>query len=245
MDDDRRFRAASEASAASMSADPRMRALTDEWFVESARHRYSYNFTWMGLPIIQYPQDIMAMQELIWAVRPDLIVETGIARGGSIVFYASLLELLGGDGRIVGIDIDIRAHNREAIERHPMAQRIDLIEGSSIAPDVVDRVRRLAEDRSKIVVVLDSHHTHDHVLQELQAYSSLVRPGSYIVIFDTVIETMPADAFPDRPWDQTDNPATAVRAFLEQNDRFEVDRRIEDKLLISVAPGGYLKCVKA
>jgi cephalosporin hydroxylase len=245
MDDSQQFRNASEAAATAMSADPRVRAITSDWFLESARHRYSYNFSWLGLPIIQYPQDIVAMQELVWEAKPDLIIETGVARGGSLVLYASLLELLGGDGRVVGIDIDIRPHNRQAIEQHSMSRRIDLIEGSSIAPQTLADVRRLAAGRSRIVVVLDSHHTHDHVLQELELYSPLVGPGGYVVVFDTVIEQMPAGSFPDRPWDQGDNPATAVRAFLERNDRFEVDRRIEDTLLISVAPGGYLKCVKA
>jgi cephalosporin hydroxylase len=156
-----------------------------------------------------------------------------------------MLELVGRDGRVVGIDIDIRPHNRAAIERHPMARRIEMIEGSSIAAEVVDRVHEIAVGRERVVVVLDSHHTHDHVLRELELYSPLVKPGGYVVVFDTIIEEMPSGSFPDRPWDKSDNPATAVRAFLGQNDRFEVDREIENKLLISVAPGGYLKCVKA
>jgi cephalosporin hydroxylase len=185
------------------------------------------------------------MQELIWESKPDLIIETGIARGGSLVFYASMLQLLGGQGRVIGVDIDIRPHNRVAIEGHPMAGRIEMVEGSSVAPDVVEQVTRAAAGRENVLVVLDSHHTHDHVLRELEAYSPLVKPGGYLVVFDTVIEDMPAGSFPDRPWDKGNNPGTAVRAFLTRNDRFEVDRSIDDKLLVSVAPGGYLRCVKA
>ena len=228
-----------------MSEDCDLRDATRRWFTHSSRFEYSYHFKWLGLPIIQYPQDIVAMQELIWQVRPDLIIESGIARGGSLVFYASMLELLGGDGRVVGIDIDIRAHNRAAIERHAMARRIDMIQGSSVSDEVAEQVRRMTVGRERVMVVLDSNHTHDHVLRELELYSPLVRPGGYVVVFDTVIEDMPAGSFPDRPWGKGDNPATAVRAFLDKNDRFEVDHSVDDKLLISAAPRGYLRCVKA
>jgi cephalosporin hydroxylase len=241
-DDD--FAATRDASIRAMADDLAFKPVTEDWFLRSTRHRYSYNFSWLGRPIIQYPQDIVAMQELIWEVKPDLIVETGIARGGSLVFYASMLELLGGDGRVVGIDIDIRSHNRRAILDHPMAKRIDMIEGSSIAQDVADNVHRLAAGRDRVLVALDSHHTHDHVARELALYSPLVKPGSYVVVFDTVIEQMPSGSFPDRDWDENNNPATAVRAFLQHNDRFVVDSRMDMKLLISVAPGGYLRCIK-
>jgi cephalosporin hydroxylase len=228
-----------------MGQNEDLRRTSRDWFLQASAAEYSYHFRWLGLPIIQFPQDIVAMQELIWTTQPDLIIETGIARGGSLVFYASMLELLGGDRSVIGIDIDIRQPNRDAIKNHPMIRRIHLIEGSSIAGEVVEQVHRLASGHSAVMVVLDSNHTHDHVLNELELYSPLVGPGSYVVVFDTVIESMPARSFPDRPWDNGNNPATAVRAFLEQNDRFEVDHSIEDKLLISVAPGGYLKCVKA
>ena len=244
MSDEQEFQGERRASITAMGADESLADLSTEWFRRSVAYRYSYNFSWLGLPIIQYPQDILAMQELIWEIQPDLIVETGIARGGSLVFYASMLRLLGGQGRVLGIDIDIRPHNRAAIEGHPMADRIDMIEGSSVAPAVVEQVTSAAAGRENVLVVLDSHHTHEHVLQELEAYSPLVKPGGYLVVFDTVIEDMPAGSFPDRPWDKGNNPATAVRAFLTSNDRFEVDRSIDDKLLISVAPGGYLRCVK-
>ena len=226
-----------------MSQDAALRDLTRDWFVRACRHEYSYHFRWLGRPIIQFPQDIVAMQEIVWEVKPDRIVETGVARGGSLILYASLLELIGGDGRVIGVDLDIRPHNRIEIERHPLARRIDLIQGSSVDPEVAGRVRTMAAGR-RTLVVLDSHHTHDHVLRELQLYAPLVPSGSYLVVFDTVIEEMPEDSFPDRPWGRGDNPRTAVEAFLKTTDRFVVDEEIEQKLLITVAPGGYLRCVK-
>ena len=215
-----------------------------DWMIRSIGQRYSYGFSWLGRPIIQYPQDIMALQEIIWRVKPRLIVETGIAHGGSLIFHASMLELLGGDGLVVGIDIDIRAHNRIEIERHPMFKRARMIEGSSIDPAIVEEVHRMADDRGPVLVALDSNHTHDHVLQELQAYAPLVTAGSYLVVFDTVVEDMPPGSFPDRPWDKGNNPKTAVHEFLLTNDRFEIDREIEAQLQITAAPDGYLRCVR-
>ena len=211
---------------------------------ESTLPKYSYNFTWLGRPIIQFPQDIIAMQEIIWQVKPDLIIETGIAHGGSLIFYASMLELLGNNGQVLGIDIDIREHNRVEIEKHPMYKRITMIEGSSIDENVVQNVRDFAKDKKKVLVALDSMHTHDHVLKELELYSPLVTKGSYIVVFDTIIEDMPKDFFPDRPWSKGNNPKTAVWEFMKNKDRFEIDKKIENKLLITVAPDGYLKCTK-
>lgn len=228
-----------------MAADEDLRRKSRDWFVHASQFEYSYHFTWLGIPIIQFPQDIVAVQELIWRTQPELVVETGVARGGSLMLSASLLELIGGPGLVIGIDNDIREPNRIAIESHPLSKRIKLIEGSSTAPEVAQHVRDLAAGLERVVVLLDSNHTHDHVLRELELYSPLVKPGGYLVVFDTVIEGMPAGSFPDRPWDKGDNPATAVRAFLGQNDRFDVDKAIEDTLLISVAPGGYLRCVKA
>jgi cephalosporin hydroxylase len=227
-----------------MAADEDLRTKTLDWLVHTAKYEYSYHFTWLGLPIIQYPPDILAVQEIIWAVKPDLVVETGIARGGSLILSASILELVGGPGFVLGIDIDIREPNRTAIECHPLAKRIRMIEGSSTSAEVVEEVRDLAAGCDQVIVLLDSSHTHEHVLQELDLYSPLVKRGGYIIVFDTAIEQMPAGSFPDRPWDKGNNPATAVRDFLGRNGRFEVDRELENKLLISVAPGGYLKCVK-
>ena len=225
---------------------------------DSIDPKYSYNFSWLGRPIIQYPQDIVAMQEIIWSVQPDLIIETGIAHGGSLIFSASMLELnaaCGGpkDAEVLGIDIDIRAHNREAIVAHPMARRISMIQGSSIAPDVVAKVHTKAAGKRSVLVCLDSNHTRDHVLAELLAYAPLTTVGSYCVVFDTLIEDMPHDAYPDRPWAPGNNPKTAVFEYLRRlaaqpssgadgtSLAFEIDKRIDGKLLISVAPDGYLK----
>jgi cephalosporin hydroxylase len=225
--------------------DNELKRDTLKWISDSAKYQYSYNFTWMGRPIIQYPQDIVAMQEIIWKVKPDLIIETGIAHGGSLIMYASFMEMMGiENGCVLGIDIDIRKHNRGEIEKHPMFKRIRMLEGSSLNKQIADKVKTFAKNYQTIMVVLDSNHTHDHVLTELELYSSLVSKDSYCVVFDTIVEDMPKGSFPDRPWDKGDNPKTAVWEFLKQNDRFVIDKEIQDKLLITVAPDGYLKCVK-
>jgi len=237
---------------------PALVASADEFVRASIADRYSYAFTWLGRPIIQYPQDIVAIQELIWAARPDLIIETGIAHGGSLILSASLLALLdlcdasdagttvdprNSPRRVIGIDIDIRSHNRAAIEAHPLAPRIEMIEGSSIGPDVVAAVSDRAKNFSSVMVLLDSNHTHEHVLAELEAYAPLVTPGSYCVVFDTIVEHMPKSMFPDRPWGPGNNPKTAVHAFLAEHPEFTIDADILNKLLITVAPDGYLKRV--
>ena len=229
--------------AARMASDPGVRSGVRAFFDATARYRYSYNWTWLGRPIIQYPQDVMALQEIVWRVRPRTIVETGIAHGGSTVFFASMLELAGGDGRVVAVDIDIRAHNRRSIEEHPLHGRIDMIQGSSVDDAVAASVRSLVRE-GPVMVVLDSDHTHDHVSRELDLYAPLVTRDSYLVVMDTVVEDMPDGSFPDRPWGKGNNPLTAVREFLKRTDRFVVDKEIEDKLLITVAPSGYLRCVK-
>ena len=227
-----------------LKADRDLQALSRVWVREIARHKYAYNFTWLGRPAIQFPQDLMALQEIIWRVRPDLIIETGIAHGGSLIFHASMLELLGGDGLVVGVDVDIRAHNRAEIEKHPLARRIRMIQGSSVDDATAAQLRALAVGRKSVLVVLDSNHTHAHVLRELQLYSPHVTKGSYLTVFDTLIEDMPADLVQDRPWGPGNNPKTAVREFLKTNKRFVVDKDIEAKLLITVAPDGWLKCVE-
>jgi len=227
-----------------MDRNNRLSALSHEWFIESSKFEYSYHFSWLGRPVIQFPQDIVAMQEIIWQSKPDMIVETGIAHGGSLIFYASMLELIGGKGTVLGIDIDIRPHNRAEIEKHPMFKRIEMIEGSSIDDKTLEHVYDAAKGKKNILVTLDSNHTHDHVRKELELYSPLVTKGSYLVVFDTIIEDMP-DAFSaNRPWGKNNNPKTAVKDFLKASDRFVVDIEFEKKLLISVAPGGYLKCIK-
>lgn len=223
---------------------------------ESTLPKYSYNFEWLSRPIIQYPQDMAAMQEIIWQVRPDLIIETGIAHGGSLIFSASMLALLDicdaieqknsidpsrSARKVLAVDIDIRAHNRAAIEAHPMASRIQMIQGSSIASDVVEQVKGIAAGYRTVLVCLDSNHTHEHVLEELKAYAPLVTKGSYCVVFDTIVEDLPAAMFADRPWGPGDNPKTAVREFLSTHSDFVTDTSIDNRILISVAPEGYLK----
>jgi cephalosporin hydroxylase len=210
--------------------------------------KYSYNFNWLGRPIIQYPQDIVAMQELIWKIQPTLIIETGIAHGGSLIFSASMLELnaaCGGfaNAKVLGIDIDIREHNRKAIQEHPMSRRIEMIQGSSICNEVISQVQARSQGEERVLVCLDSNHTHEHALKELEAYACLATVGSYCVVFDTIIEDLPAEMFPDRPWGPGDNPKTAVYKFLKKHPEFEIDHSMDQKLLISVAPNGYLRRV--
>lgn len=221
-----------------------LKQAASQFNTESNKAQYSYNFSWMGRPIIQYPQDMIAMQELIWEIKPDLIIETGIAHGGSLIYYASLLELIG-HGEVLGIDIDIREHNRKEIEKHPMFKRITMIEGSSISKEIIDKVAVFASDKKRVLVSLDSNHTHEHVWQELNLYSPFVSLGSYIVVFDTIVEDLPEGYFSqERPWGIGNNPKTAVHQFIKENDRFVIDHSIDQKLLISVAPEGYLKRIK-
>jgi len=226
------------------------------FMVESTQPKYSYNFSWMGRPIIQYPQDMVAMQELIWEVKPDLIIETGIAHGGSLIMNASFLAMLDyceaiengslidptkPKRRVLGIDIDIREHNRQAIEAHPMSNRIDMIQGSSIAPEIIAQVKDYAKNYKRILISLDSNHTHEHVLAELHAYAELTSANSYCVVFDTIVEDLPDNFYPGRTWGPGDNPKTAVWEYLKTHPEFQIDKSIQNKLLITVAPDGYLK----
>jgi len=220
------------------------------FLLRSIQDRYSYEFEWLSRPIIQYPQDIVAFQELVSSVKPELIIETGIAHGGSLVLSASLLCLLdvmeGVDPRqskrkVIGVDIDIRPHNREALENHPLRFKMELIEGSSVDPSIVNTIRSRANDYQSVLVSLDSNHTHEHVLGELNAYADLVTLGSYCIVFDTVIENLPSGLYVDRPWDVGDNPMTAARLWLKDHPEFVADQKIDSKLQISVAPEGYLK----
>ena len=238
------FEQEKEEAIRKLGRNMELQIASKEWIADVSRFKYSYNFTWLGRPIIQFPQDMVAMQEIIWRVRPDLIIETGVARGGSLVFYASLLSLIGEPGQVLGIDIDIREHNRVEIEKHPMASRIALLQGSSTDEAVAAQVRAFAREKERVLVVLDSNHTHEHVARELTLYAPLVTKGSYLVIFDTIIEDLPADFFAGRPWGKGNNPKTAVWEFVQTTDRFVIDEEYNGKLLITVAPDGYLRCVK-
>jgi len=231
-----------------------LKKIASQFFQESVKSDYSYNFDWMSRPIIQYPQDIVATQEIIWKVKPDLIIETGIAHGGSLVFSASILALLdycdalesgkmldpqNPTRKVIGVDIDIRSHNREALDKHPMRNRMELVEGSSIAPDIIEKVHNLSSGFERVMVFLDSNHTHDHVLAEMEAYAPLVTSGSYCVVFDSVIDDLPISE--KRPWGPGNSPKSALYKYIDNNSEFEIDKSIQDKLLITVAPDGYLK----
>jgi len=243
---DKIFEKQNKKNIVKMSKDSSFQKLTKSWFKSSEKFQYSYHFSWMGRPIIQYPQDMIALQELIWQIKPDLIIETGIARGGSLIFSASILQLIG-KGSVIGIDVDIRKHNRIEIEKHSMFKRIKMIEGSSIDEKIVKKVYQLAKNKKQILVILDSNHSHEHVLQELELYSPLVSKNSYLIVFDTVIEDVSVPqtkSHQKRPWGKGNNPKTAVKFFLKSNKRFIIDKEIENKLMITVAPSGFLKCVK-
>jgi cephalosporin hydroxylase len=223
-----------------------------QFMISSAPFHYTYNFKWLGRPIIQLPQDILAFQEIVTKVDPKLIIETGIAHGGSLVLSASLLCLQDlmhcrdphvSNTKVVGVDIDIRPHNRKALDEHPLRFKMELIEGSSIDPEIIKQVRSYADGVESVMVSLDSNHTHEHVSAELNAYANLVSLGSYCIVFDTSIEDAPAGLFSDRPWGVGNNPKTAVHEFLKSHPEFEIDKDIDNKLLISVAPDGYLKRV--
>ncbi len=245
-----------EQNIRSLGSSNSLHEISNEWINKISPYKWAYNFSWMGRPAIQFPNDIVAMQELIWEIKPDLIIETGIAHGGSLIMSASMLALLDmceaiesnhsitpreSKRKVLGIDIDIRAHNREAIECHPMSCRIQMIEGSSISEDVIAQVHEIAANYNTILVCLDSNHTHDHVLAELNAYADLTTVDSYCVVFDTIVEDMPAEMFPDRPWGPGNNPKTAVWEFLKDHPEFQIDKDIQNKLLITVAPDGFLK----
>jgi len=242
-----------------IGADTEFLALTHKWIHHSLKYGYTHNFSWLGRPVIQAPQDTCGLQELIWSVKPDLIIETGIAHGGSLILSASMLALLDyADAveqgttlnpklpkrKVLGIDIDIRAHNRTAIEAHPMASRIEMIEGSSIDPTVIQRVKKRAADFKCIMVCLDSNHTHDHVLAELHAYAPLVPVGSYCIVMDTGIEDLPPELCKDRPWGKGNNPKTAVREYVKTHPEFQPDRKIEWKLALTAAEEGFLKRIR-
>lgn len=229
---------------ADMVNDENLQKLTISWLQAAGKYKYGYNFRWLDRPIIQLPGDILALQELIWTVKPDLIIETGIAHGGSIIYSASMLELLGGDGTVVGIDIDIRRHNRYEIEKHPMFKRITMLEGSSTDESLVTQVENFTKGKKSIMVFLDSNHTHEHVLKELQIYSRYVSVNSYIVVFDTMIEFFPDETNNDRPWGVGNNPWTAAQEFLKYNKNFVIDKSIDNKVLLTTNIDGYLKRVK-
>lgn len=230
-----------------MSNDKSLEKLSKKWFLSTNRYEYGKHFSWLGRPIIQFPQDIIAFQEIIWKIQPDLIIETGVARGGSLVFFASMLELIG-KGTVLGIEIGLRSHNELAIKKHLMSKRIKILKGSSTDPKIFNQIKKIVRNKKKIMVILDSDHSKDHVLEELRLYSQFVSKGSYLIVCDTITVEFPKNWLKnqgvDRPWDKLNNPKTAVWDFLKQNNRFKIDKSIENKLLITTAPDGFLKCIK-
>jgi len=244
MDPISQFNFERSADIKKMSKDDELKGLSLEWMLKADKYKYTYNFKWLGRPIIKYPNDMVVTQEIIWEVKPDLIIETGIAHGGSLIFSASMLELIGGNGQVIGIDIDIRSHNRKEIENHPLFKRIKLFEGSSISEEIINEVKEAARGKQKIMVILDSSHTYEHVFNEIKAYSSLVSVNSYLIVGDTFIEYFPKNYFNDRPWDVGNNPAKALKEFLAGNDDFQVDAERMKKLLITETFDGYLKRIK-
>lgn len=241
MSDDRAaFEQQRHADATAIGEDAALRAAARGVLADADRHQWTYQWSWLGVPVIQAPEDIVTVQEIVWQCRPDLVIETGVARGGSVLLYASLLELLGG-GRVVGVDIDLRPHNRHAVETHPFGHRVSFVEGSSTDPRVVDTVRSVAAGHERVMVVLDSDHTHEHVLTELRAYADLVTPGQFLVVSDTIVEELPPQTHRPRPWGPGDNPATALAAFLAERDDFERDPFLNARLLLTSSPGGYLR----
>jgi len=242
-DDRAAFEREKREAAARMAADEELAEAALAVNAAADRHDWSYQWSWLGLPVIQLPPDIVTLQEVIWETRPQLVIETGIARGGSLVLYASILELLG-EGRVLGIDVDIRAHNRAAIEAHPLAHRLDMVEGSSLDDAVVETARRAAAEAERVMVVLDSDHTQDHVLAELRLYAPFVTVGQFLVVADTFVDQIPPQEHRPRPWGPGNNPATALEAWLDEADGFEPDPFVNAKLLLTASPGGYLRRVR-
>jgi cephalosporin hydroxylase len=239
MDDRKDFAKASKDFSIEMSRDLKLRQKALDLIEQSDKFNWSYQWTWLGLPIIQMPPDIVATQEIIWEKKPQLIIETGVARGGSLIFYASILELIG-EGRVIGIDVEIRSHNRDSIERHPLSKRIELIESDSLSLDLNLNLSKICKDYERVMVILDSNHTHDHVLNELRLYSKFVTQGQYLIVADTIVEHIPEQSHRPRPWGVGNNPLTALNEFMTSNNSFIHDEVVNGKLLISSSPGGYL-----
>jgi len=242
------FRKEAIERAAAYTNNKALQESCHDFLLQINKVKYAYNFFWLGVPILQAPQDLQALQEIIWEVKPDLIIETGVAWGGSLIFSASMLVILEAcgvieNGEVIGVDIDIRSHNKENILAHPLSKKITMIEGSSIDEKVVDQIKGRAKNKKSVLVCLDSNHTHAHVLAELKAYAPLVSVGSYCMVGDTGIEDLPEGMINDRPWGKGNNPKTAIWAFLKENNDFLIDKTIDTKLVLTGSSDGYLKRV--
>lgn len=246
-DDRAEFEARRRADSIALGKDKAAFERATDALLDIDRHNYAYLWTWLGLPIIQLPADVMATQEVIWATKPDVVIETGVARGGSLIFMASLLEIIG-KGKVVGVDIDIRAHNRQAIEAHPLSKRVTLIEGSSVSDETLARVKAEIPKGASVMVILDSDHSRAHVLAELKAYGPLVTKGCYLVVADTLLGYLDQARAPTRRsklWSKGDEPLSALQDYMAGIDRFDIDEELNGKLVLSSSPGGYVRCVKA
>ncbi|HUR86531.1 MAG TPA: CmcI family methyltransferase [Solirubrobacteraceae bacterium] len=234
-----------EVSSVPLYSTEGFELLSDLWVKVGWNEKHSYTFSWMGVPIVQLPEDVVRVQELIHARRPDVIVECGVAHGGGTIFYASLMEAMG-HGRVIGVDIEIRPHNRAAIEQHPLFGRIALIEGSSVDPAVVARVEEEIGGEQNVLVLLDSNHLRDHVLAELEAYHHLVPVGSYIVAMDGIMKYLADTPRGDPSW-VDDNPISAAEAFVAAHPEFVIEQpswgfnESELRANITHSPSGYIK----
>ena len=225
-----------------MEKDTKFKEMSLKWMLHADKYKYTYNFSWLGRPIIKFPSDMMVQQELIWKLKPDLIIETGIAHGGSIIFSASMMEMTGVKGEVVAVDIDIREHNKKLIKKHPMYKRITMYEGSSLDPSIIKKIKQHKKNKKRVMVILDSLHTHEHVLKELKIYTPFVTLGSYCILPDTFIEFFPSGYYShNRPWDVGNNPYTAMKSFLRKNKKFTIDKQLSSKAMISETIDGYIK----
>tara|TARA_Y100000589_G_scaffold200807_1_gene189411 strand:- start:3693 stop:4457 length:765 start_codon:yes stop_codon:yes gene_type:complete len=225
-----------------MGEDYKLKEKSLEWMLLADKYKYTYNFTWMGRPIIKYPNDMVIQQEIMWKVKPDLIIETGIAHGGSIIFSSSMMKMMDIEGEVVGIDIDIREHNKNQIINHKAYDRISMYEGDSTNPNIIKKVEKHIKPYSKVMVILDSNHSHKHVLKELEIYSRYVTKGSFCILPDTFIEFFPKGYYSkDRPWDVGNNPYTAMKEFMKNNNKFKVSKFYSDKANITETIDGYLE----
>jgi cephalosporin hydroxylase len=233
-----------DISAQKMFADKTLQKQALDILVKADEHRWIHQNSWFGEPLLNLPQDMFAIQDIVWRTRPEFIVEVGVAWGGSLLFEASLLEILGGK-KVIGIDIFIPNDLKQRLNSHgKVSEKLLLIEGSSTSSETLDKLKEVLAGSRKVLVILDSYHTHDHVLKELQLYSSFVGKDHYIICGDTIVEYIPSQLHRPRPWGPGNNPATAVKKFLSETNRFEVDLKIDQRLLFSCHPGGYLRATK-
>jgi len=240
----RKFKKNVDKNIKSMSRDKELKRKSISWMLHADKYKYTYNYRWMGIPIIKFPNDIVVLQEIIWKVKPDVIIETGIAHGGSIIFSATMMDLIGNNGLVIGIDVDIRKHNRLEIEKSKFYNRIKMIEGSSTSNKIVNKIKKYIKPKHKVMVFLDSNHTYSHVKNEIEIYSKLVTKNSYLVVEDTFTEYFPKNYFSNRPWDVGNNPIIAIKEFLKKNKNYKIDKNINDKLSITETFDGYLKRIK-